>query len=242
MTGVRIRHTTVTEQVGPGEPTVFLSIASSEMVTPFVLYRSPHEAEPERRPMVPGSDDRWEARLPDRGKGGRLLYAFEIVRHGGDVRRLPEAPDGFYLIKFKGEYSSFVLVLHIAAMFGSFFFMFMSFFSAVEILKGTEGKRKTIVFARCVLILSFLGGWPLGFILNYQAFGPVWEGFPFGYDITDNKTQLMFVFWLASLLLVRGSFFGRDTKSDKLGPRGFAIAVILSFVVSLILFLVPHSI
>jgi hypothetical protein len=51
----------------------------------------------------------------------------------------------------------------------------------------------------------------------------------------------MFVFWLISLLLVRGSFFGRDIKSDTLGPRGFAFAVIVSFVVSLLIFIVPHS-
>lgn len=239
--GIRLNHTTISEQKGAGEPTVNLTVVSTGIVTPFVLYRSSKEENLQRSSMVQVGDGQWEARLPDGGMGARLLYAFEVVRSDGDTRRLPEESGSFFLIKFKGTYSSLVLILHIAAMFGSFFFMFMSFFSAIEILKGTEDQRRTVGFARWVLILSFLGGWPLGFILNYQAFGVLWEAFPFGFDITDNKTQLMFVFWLISLLLVRGSFLGRDIKSDTLGPKGFAFAVIVSFVVSLFLFIVPHS-
>jgi hypothetical protein len=126
-------------------------------------------------------------------------------------------------------------------MFGSFFFMVMSLFGAVRILRGQEGKRNTVNMARWVLILSFIGGWPLGFILNRQAFGPVWEGFPFGYDVTDNKTQLVFIFWLVSLLLAWGSFIGRGEEKDCLKAKPFAIAIVMSFLMSLALFLLPHS-
>jgi hypothetical protein len=126
-------------------------------------------------------------------------------------------------------------------MFGAFYFMIQSLWSAIDILSTGLGKKSAVSNARWVLLCTFIGGWPLGFLLNYQAFGPLWEGFPFGYDITDNKTQLIFIFWLVSLLLVRGSFLGKGEERDWLGPRGFALAILLSYIVSLFLFIVPHS-
>jgi hypothetical protein len=126
-------------------------------------------------------------------------------------------------------------------MFASFLFMVMALFGAIRILRRGEGKASAVRSARWVLALSFLGGWPLGFLLNYQTFGVLWEGYPFGRDITDNKTQFMFVLWLASLLLVRGSFLGRGEDRDRLGAKGFAWAVVASFIVSLGLFIIPHS-
>jgi hypothetical protein len=239
--GVRVLHRTVTEQVGAGAPAVELDIPDSPRAAPFVVYHTGAGTALERRAMTRAADGRWTAALPDLGKGKRLSYAFEIELPGGTVARLPEDASGFYLIKYKGKVSPAVLILHIAAMFGSFFFMVMGLFGAVAILRGREGKRRTVVCGRWVLLLSFLGGWPLGFMLNYQAFGPVWEGFPFGFDVTDNKTQIMFLCWLVSLLLVRGSLFGRGEETDRLGPRGFAAAVIASFVISVVLFIVPHS-
>jgi hypothetical protein len=94
---------------------------------------------------------------------------------------------------------------------------------------------------RWVLLFSFLGGWPLGFALNWQRFGVMWEGYPFGYDVTDNKTQILFVFWFVVMLLSRRSFFGRHQGRDLAPERVYAWAVISSAVVSLALYLVPHS-
>jgi hypothetical protein len=134
-----------------------------------------------------------------------------------------------------------VIALHIVFMFASLFFMLLALFGAVRILRLGESKRSTVGSGRWALLCSFIGGWPLGFILNYQAFGVVWEGYPFGRDITDNKTQVIFLVWLASLLLVRGSFLGRGEEKDRLGARAFAWVIVGSFVVSFALFIVPHS-
>ena len=239
--GVRVNHTTVTEQVGPGEPVISVRIEPADGGEPGIDFGQLGRAELRERRMVDSGGGLWEVSLPDVGKGNRLHYALRIIRQDGRVMRIPAQPDRFFLIKFKGEVSPIVLIVHIAFMFGAFFFMIQSLFGSVRILQGAEGKRGTVNAARWVLILSFIGGWPLGFILNYQAFGMLWEGFPFGFDITDNKTQLMFIFWLVSLLLVRGSLFGRGEETDILGPKGLAWAVMVSFVVSLLLFLVPHS-
>jgi hypothetical protein len=94
---------------------------------------------------------------------------------------------------------------------------------------------------RWALLFTFLGGWPLGFILNYQRFGVAWEGFPFGYDITDNKTQLVAVFWLVVALMSWKSFACRRSGRDLAGPATYSAAVLIAALLSLVLYLVPHS-
>lgn len=239
--GFRAEHRTVTEQVGPGRPVLSLTLKGDRAVESFVLYRVGREEELHAVPMTGMGEGVWRAVLPEYEKGTKIYYT--ITLHDGEeaVANIPEESGSTLFIKYKGKVSTVVLILHIIFMFASFYFMIQSFWSALGILGGRDWKGEAVGHARWVLISSFIGGWPLGFILNYQAFGVVWEGFPFGYDITDNKTQIMFVFWLVSLLLVRGSFLGRGEDRDWLGSRGFAVALIFSFVVSLLLFIVPHS-
>jgi hypothetical protein len=238
---LRIEHISVTEQVVPGGPAVSAMIVSDELIEPSVLYTVVGEEGTRRANMIHTGEGRWEAYLPAVEKGGSVLYALTIRREDGGMVRLPEEEGSFLLVKYKGKVSPLVLVLHIIFMFGAFYFMIQSLWSAIDILSTGTGKSSAVSNSRWVLVCAFIGGWPIGFLLNFQAFGPVWEGFPFGYDITDNKTQLIFFFWLVSLLLVRGSFLGKGEDKDMLGPRGFALAVLLSYIVSLFLFIVPHS-
>ena len=239
--GLRLEHRTVTEQVGPGRPDLALSVECEGAFEPVVRYRVGKERELRSAAMTDDGDGVWRAALPEFDKGTKIYYALELYRGNDRAARIPEEEGSFLFIKYKGKVSAVVLTLHILFMFASFYFMVQCLWSAIGILAGRAWKAEAVGHARWVLISSFIGGWPLGFILNYQAFGVVWEGIPFGYDITDNKTQIMFVFWLVSLLLVRGSFLGRGEEPDILGARGFAAAAIISFVVSLALFIVPHS-
>lgn len=238
---MRVEHVSVTEQVGSGCPAISLRIVPDETIESFILYTVVGEEGTRRVNMVHTGEGRWEAYLPVIEKGGRVLYALTIHGDEGGTVRLPGEEGSFLLVKYKGKVSPVVLTLHIIFMFGAFYFMIQSLWSAINILSTGKGKRSAVSNVRWVLVCTFIGGWPLGFILNYQAFGPIWEGFPFGYDITDNKTQLIFIFWLISLLLVWGSFIGKGEEKDLLGTRGFALAVLLSYIVSLFLFIVPHS-
>lgn len=239
--GLRISHVTVLEQVGPGEPSVELTVSPGTGDNPRIQFKSKYSDGIEELPMTRSGDGVWTAKLPDLGKGRRLSYAFLVTGPGGATIRLPARSGQFFLIKYKGEYSIPVVVLHVIFLFGAFFFMIQSMMGAVRILKSKEGKAPTVRMTRGVMLFTFVGGWPLGWILNYQRFGVMWEGFPFGYDITDNKTQLIFIFWMVTVLLVRGSFFGRGEEKDVAGARGFALAVLISFVVSVALYILPHS-
>jgi len=240
--GYRIHHRTVTEQIGPGQPILLVRVDPGKRSAARVELDSTLVKSFPMRPFLHRDNNTLFAYIPDLGKGKRLSYAITVWPGDGTKVRLPRDPDKNFLIRYKGKVSTLAIVLHVAFMFGAFFAMFMAFLGALRILRRLEGKRGTVKAARWALVLSFIGGWPLGFILNYQTFGPLWEGYPFGYDITDNKTQLMFIFWLASLLLVWGSFIGKGEEKDRLGGRAFAWAIIVSFFVSLALFLLPHSI
>lgn len=239
---LEIRHKTVTEQIGWEKPIVELQLNRFEDCNCRIILRSSESSVLRRSFMHYEGFGRFSFKVPNLDKGKRFEYAFEVTTATKEKIRVPSDPERFFLIKYKGKVSRVVIYLHIIFMFGAFYYMIQSLFSAIGILTGRASKTEAVRMTRWVLICSFIGGWPLGIILNYQAFGVIYEAFPFGYDVTDNKTQLMFLFWLLSALLVRGSFFSSDESRDRLGSRGFAVAVIVSFVVSLALFLIPHSI
>jgi hypothetical protein len=240
--GMKLRHRTVTEQVGPGQPTLIVRVEPAQRLGIVVRWITPHSAEVKARSLVLVTPDTYAVHLPDLGKGARMRYWIAATNVEQTKARIPEDPDKLVLLKYKERASQPVVVAHVAFMFGAFFCMVMSLFGAIRILRGLEGKRSTIRAARWVLVFSFIGACPLGLLLNYQTFGVLWEGYPFGRDITDNKTQVMFVLWLVCLLLVRGSFVGGGEEKDRLGARAFAWAIVASFILSLALFILPHSI
>lgn len=240
--GLGVHHRTVTEMVGPGQPCVRAKIEPVQRVALVVRWTAPPSSEVQARGMFEIRKGLYEACFPEFEKGTTIKYWITASNVAGTKVRVPANPGKFCVLKYKGKASKLVIGAHVAFMFGAFFFMVMSFLAAIEILRGREDKRNAVRAARWVLATSFIGGWPLGFLLNHQTFGTLWEGFPFGYDITDNKTQVIFVLWLVSLLFVRGSFIGKGEEKDRLGRKAFALSIVACFVVSLALFILPHSI
>ncbi len=240
---VTLSHTSVFEQVGEGTPVLIVETISghAEIRGLEIVYSLPGEEDGIRKNMERSSDGDWVGVLPGMSKGKRLRYYFEALASDGEVIRIPEEKSAGLLIKYKGEVSSAVLVFHVIFMFGAFFFMIEAALSAIGILSAGESKKMTILMVRWLIFFTFIGGWPLGFILNRQRFGPVWEGFPFGYDITDNKTQIMFLLWAVVTILSWSSFIGKGEDADRIGRKGFAVSVLAGFSLSLVIFLIPHS-
>jgi hypothetical protein len=75
----------------------------------------------------------------------------------------------------------------------------------------------------------------LGPIVQKYAFGAFWTGFPLGYDLTDNKTLLMWLVWVGACgaLGLRGA----GTRRERAGRA----AVVLATILMLAVYLVPHS-
>ena len=125
------------------------------------------------------------------------------------------------IIRFKGTVPSWILILHIFFM---FFAMLLSNFTGILALR----KRKSILtWAKLTVLFLIIGGFILGPVVQNYAFGEYWTGFPFGYDLTDNKVLLSFIFWIISWRMYR----------KKQNPKWFLLASI----VTLAIYLIPHS-
>jgi hypothetical protein len=78
-----------------------------------------------------------------------------------------------------------------------------------------------------------IGGLMLGPIVQKYAFGAYWTGWPFGSDLTDDKTLGMWLAWVAAVVVWRR----RPDPSDRVA-RGATIAAALAMIA---VYLVPHS-
>ena len=126
------------------------------------------------------------------------------------------------VIRFKDDVPIAVLIPHVFFM---FFAMMISTRTGLEY--WGEGKNLTKL-ATWTLIVLFIGGFALGFAMNGYAFGDIWGGWPFGTDVTDNKTQVAFIGWLIAFFMIK------KNKSPKL-------AVLLAALLLLAVYMIPHS-
>jgi hypothetical protein len=92
-------------------------------------------------------------------------------------------------------------------------------------IKGANTYRYTI----WTVVLLFFGGLVLGPIVQYYAFGAYWTGWPFGGDLTDNKTLLAFIVWIIAFFKLR------KNPENRLWP-------IIASIVMLLVYLIPHSV
>jgi hypothetical protein len=72
-----------------------------------------------------------------------------------------------------------------------------------------------------------IGGMILGPIVQKYAFGEFWTGVPFGFDLTDNKTLIAFIFFLAA--------YAGNIKSER------RYLTIIAALVLLAVYSIPHS-
>jgi hypothetical protein len=92
--------------------------------------------------------------------------------------------------------------------------------------------------------LFTIGGMILGPIVQKYAFGEYWTGVPFGWDLTDNKTLVMWMAWLIAAVVLPKLKRARDQEVG--GPqRAGAVArglVLLASIVTVGVYLIPHSV
>lgn len=122
--------------------------------------------------------------------------------------------------RFKGEVPAVFLILHIICMFFSILFALRT---GLEVLRK-DGNYAWLV--KWTLGFVTIGGMILGPIVQKYAFNDLWTGVPFGIDLTDNKTLIAFVFWLAAFFLMKKSKWW----------------VLLATVVMIVVYLIPHSV
>ena len=156
--------------------------------------------------------------LPKQPAAGKLEYMVTLSKNG-KVYPLTDEP---VVIRFKGRVPIYILIPHI------FFMFFGMLFSLRTGLEAIFKRNKTYKYALTSLILLAIGGGILGPLVQKFAFGAFWTGWPFGHDLTDNKTLVALIFWIIAVLKLR-----RD-PSNRLWP-------ILASVITLLVYLIPHS-
>jgi hypothetical protein len=170
-------------------------------------------------PMI-GADGLLSADLPHQPPAGKLEYRVTLRREGHAVLLPSEGP---VVIRFKGDVPLFILIPHVIAMFGA---MLFSTRTGLEFFSPAPGLKPLISWT-----IGFLavGGLVLGPIVQKYAFDAYWTGWPFGQDLTDNKTAVALLGWIVAALALK-----RARK-----PAAWALAAsILLFTV----YLIPHSI
>jgi len=162
------------------------------------------------------------ADLPPEPRAGMIAYFLE-VRSGADAARLPPSPGETAILRYHGPIPLWILVPHITVMFLAILIGIRTGLGAL--LDPAAPRVLTLVTAS----LLTLGGLCLGPVTQKAAFGAYWTGVPFGWDLTDNKTLLMWIGWAvaAAAVLVRA--------------RGARRLVLFAAALMLVVYVVPHS-
>lgn len=137
-------------------------------------------------------DGVWQAALPAQPVAGKLQYYITV--DGKDY--LKDEP---VVIRFRNDVPAYILIPHILLMFGAMLFAVYTFLLVVT---GKDYRK----WLKTTVATLFVGGFIFGPLVQHAAFGPWWTGFPYGTDLTDNKTLIAFLFFLAALATLKWKF------------------------------------
>lgn len=166
------------------------------------------------------------AYLPIQPAAGKMEYYITLSVDGSTLR-IPEKEEENILLRYKDPVPTGVLLPHVIMMFFSMLFGIYTFLSAIFKLDNT---RK---WALITLIGMTIGGMILGPFVQKFAFGEYWTGWPYGYDLTDNKTLIMWLVWVVAVFVLNSKFITKE-----IFRRSVVIAA--AFVMTVV-YLIPHS-
>jgi hypothetical protein len=172
-------------------------------------------------PELDGDKKLLVAYLPSQAAAGKVEYKIEIANEA-----IPQG-DETIILRFKGPVPAPVLILHIAIIFAA---MVASTRAGLGAAFGRNEKR----LPWATLGMIFVGGIILGPLVQKAAFGAYWTGWPFGSDLTDNKTLFMFLGWLAACLTACLTMLRPSPKIKR-------AAIILASLLTIVVYIVPHS-
>lgn len=159
-------------------------------------------------------DSMLQAALPVQPVAGKLQYYITV---GG--KDYPA--DGPTVIRFRNDVPAMVLVPHILLMFAAMLF-------AVYTLMLVVTRKEYGRWLKITLATLFVGGFVFGPLVQHAAFGPWWTGFPYGTDLTDNKTLLSFLVFVAALATLKWKY------------NRWVVAASVLFMI--LIFSIPHSV
>lgn len=178
------------------------------------------------------SNDQWQSEplasegnelifhIPVQPAAGKVMYEVTLHDMAGNSYPLTTEP---VVIRFKGHVPPYVLFPHIFCMFIA---MLLSTRTGLEAVANGARSYKMALWTAAFL---FVGGMILGPVMQKYAFGAFWTGWPFGHDLTDNKTFVALLFWVIAIW---------RTKP----PRASRTWIIVAAVVTFAVYMIPHSV
>ncbi|MBL7137338.1 MAG: hypothetical protein ISS17_01010 [Bacteroidales bacterium] len=203
---------------GSDDAPIELTISDPEVSGELRLRRYKSYDEWSTTPMV-RQGDKLAGTIPHQEMAGKVMYHVTLMKNGKNYL-LNEEPA---VIRFKGFVPLGVLYAHIITIFLAMLFSTRTAFEVLFKLKYTY------LYTWLTVIFLAVGGMILGPVIQKYAFDAYWTGWPFGNDLTDNKSLLAFIFWLVAL----GYQIWRREK------KGWAVA---AAVVLFVIYMIPHSV
>jgi hypothetical protein len=200
----------------PQDAPVKIVADNPEIIGTFIYKRTPSHDDWKQAELVRDGEF-LIAYIPQQPPAGKVMYQISLAKNDATAK-LTENP---ITIRFRGDVPAWAMVPHILLMF------------AVMLLATRAGlaaifKQKTFNLTLWTLVALVLGGLVFGPIVQKYAFGAYWTGWPFGTDLTDNKTAFAALFWAFAMFRVYKDRFHR-------------IWVITAAVVVMLVFMIPHS-
>ena len=214
----QVKYKLLRSHGGEGDQPVIIT-APDTTISGLLIFRRYKMDEPWTRVKMRRQGDSLIAYLPHQPPAGKLEYYIELAK-GVSLVNVPA--NETVVTRFKGHVPAAVLIPHILFMFAG---MLLSVRTGIESLRMSANLKPYVLWTTAII---FIGGMILGPIVQKFAFGAYWTGFPFGTDLTDNKTLIAFLAWLAALVAV-------------LRQRKARLMSLIAMLVTMIIFMIPHS-
>jgi len=212
----KIKFKLITTFEGADDADVIIEVPDD--VSGFISYKRYKSYDDWTETPMFRNENELHAFIPNQPPAGKVEYLI-VLKNKNQEFALTENP---VIIRFKGFVSRGILIPHII-----FIFLAMVFSTRTGLEAFLIGKR-TFVYTYITIILLFLGGLVFGPLVQKAAFCEYWAGWPYGHDLTDNKTVVAFIFWVVAFFSI-------------LKNRERRTWVIVAAILLLIVFLVPHS-
>ncbi len=157
--------------------------------------------------------------LPKQPMAGKLAYKVVLSDEQKEVSLSGDEP---VVIRFKRHTPLPLVLTHVFVIFAAMLFSTRAGLAALD--RKSDPRRLAVWTA----VLLFVGGFILGPLMQKFAFDAWWTGFPLGTDLTDSKTLFAMLAWIVALVA------GRKGRQNRRW-------VLVASIITLIIFLIPHS-
>jgi hypothetical protein len=212
--GETIKYKLLRTSDDPKDQKLKIKIADTSIKGEFTFRRFKSHDKWSVQSMIREGED-LVAFVPHQPPAGKVMYYITLNK-----KQLNPEPT---ILRYKGAVPAYIIIPHV-------FFIFLAMFFAVVTLLEDIFKRKNVyLFTWLTVIFFFISGIILGPLMQEYAFGVLWTGWPFGHDLTDNKTLVSLIIWIIALYVLR------KNRENRVWP-------IIAFVVMFVVFLIPHSV